>query len=96
MPENLPPDLARLGDELVVAARRTASAQRRRRRRRLAVAGAAAAIAFAALTPAGLDPSQRDLATLAAAEPVCVHAGASGAPAMCERAMVLNRPVAWR
>ena len=82
----------------MVAARSIASAKRRRRR--LALAGVAGAIAFAAMTPTALDPAQRELGALASADGVaglrCQHAGASGAPALCDRAMVLHRPVAWR
>lgn len=92
----LPPDLARLGNELVDAAVRTTGA-RRARRRRFAVAVIAGALAFAALTPAALEPSHRE-ATIAAtagdyALRGCDHARA--APLVgCEGPMVLHRPYA--
>jgi len=70
----LPPDLARLGDELTGAARRAAA--RRERRRRMAVAIALGAAAFAALTPASLGPAQRELAFADAAP---------AAPLSCDR-----------
>ena len=93
----LPPDLARLGDELAVAARRTTA--RRERRRRVALAAVIGAAAFAALTPAALDPAQREL----------TFAEVSGLPALrcdqprgarftlvaCNGPMILNRPAAW-
>jgi hypothetical protein len=94
----LPPDLARLGDELVAAARRTAGL-RRARRRRFAVAVLAGALAFGALTPAALDPAHREL-TIAtvAAKPTpagCDHArGARTTLVGCEGPMVLYRPYA--
>jgi hypothetical protein len=94
----LPPDLARLGDDLVRAARRATA--RRRRTRRLAVATAAGALALAALTPAALDPAQR-------AVTVADRAGSYEPPgcqsprraqftmAACESSRILNRPAAW-
>jgi hypothetical protein len=53
----LPPDLARLGDELARATERRAAEQRRRRDRvaRLAATGAAAVIAMAVLFPSAID-----------------------------------------
>jgi hypothetical protein len=93
----LPPDLARLGDDLVAAARRTARA-RRAQRRRIAVAVLAGAIAFAALTPAALEPAQRDVALAAAdrfGRPGCDHPrGARFVMAECEGPAVLYRPYA--
>jgi len=56
---DLPPDLARLGDDLVAAATRTTA--RRERQRRFAIAVAGGALAFAALTPAALGPAQREI-----------------------------------
>jgi hypothetical protein len=93
----LPPDLARLGDDLVAAARRTNSA-RHARRRRFAVAALSGALAFAALTPAALDPAQRDLAA-ASSETVatlgCDHArGTRLALVGCPQPVVLHRPYA--
>jgi hypothetical protein len=85
----LPPDLARLGDHLVEAARRTSRARRAHRRRRFALATISGAIAFAALTPAALEPAHVDL-TIAAvdgfARPDC-----SG---RCVEPMILHRPYA--
>jgi hypothetical protein len=93
----LPPDLARLGDDLVAAARRTAGA-RRAQRRRIVVAVLGGAIAFAALTPAPLEPARRS-ATLAAADrfgrPGCDSpSGARFVMAVCEGPVVLHRPYA--
>ena len=84
----LPPDLARLGDHLVAAARRTRRA-RRAQRRRVALATISGTLAFAALTPAALDPAHVDL-TIAAvdgfARPAC--------DGRCVEPMVLHRPYA--
>ena len=92
----LPPDLARLGNDLVEAARRTTTA-RRARRRRIVAAVLGGALAFAALTPAGLDSADRDV-TVAAAEALppagCDLARSRPAPAACEGPMVLHRPYA--
>ena len=55
----LPPDLARLGDDFARATRRATA--RRERRRRIAAAAAVGAAAFVAFTPAALDPAQRTL-----------------------------------
>jgi hypothetical protein len=93
----LPPDLARLGDDLVAAARRTTGA-RRARRRRFALTALCGALAFAALTPAALDPAYRDLAvawTDSDARLACDQPrGARFTMVACERPMVLNRPYA--
>jgi hypothetical protein len=92
----LPPDLARLGDELARAAGRNAA--RRERRRRIATAAVAGAAAFVAFTPAALDPAQRTLtfaSTVRYAEPGCDHPrGAQFTMAACEGPMVLHRPYA--
>jgi hypothetical protein len=93
----LPPELDRLGDRLVAAARRTS--ERRERRRRFAVAGVIGALAFAALTPASLEPAHRFAATAATSEKFaprgCDHeGGVQLAMAACEGAMVLHRPYA--
>jgi hypothetical protein len=93
----LPPDLARLGDELVAAARRTTHT-RRARRRRLALAAVTGAMAFLALSPAALEPSHRNLALVAADSDErsgCDRPrGARPALAACETRMILNRPYA--
>jgi hypothetical protein len=95
----LPRDLARLGDDLVGAARRTAA--RRRRTRRFAVATAVGALAFAALTPAALDPAQRTFTFADSAaryeQPGCQPPrGEQFTMAACEsRSWILKRPAAW-
>jgi hypothetical protein len=93
---DLPPDLARLGDELAVAARRATA--RRERRRRIAVAAIVGAAVFATLTPAALDPAQRGLGSVdAAATPMgCDHPrGAQFTMVACDEPMILHRPAAW-
>jgi hypothetical protein len=93
---DLPPDLARLGDELAVAARRATA--RRERRRRIAVAAIVGAAVFATLTPAALDPAQRGLGSVdAAATPMgCDHPrGAQFTMVACNKPMILHRPAAW-
>jgi hypothetical protein len=56
MPDSLPPDLSRLGDELAraTAARAAADRRRARSRRRLAVTAAATVLGFVALAPGTL------------------------------------------
>jgi hypothetical protein len=93
----LPPELDRLGDDLVTAARRNTA--RRADRRRFAIAVLAGALAFAALTPTALDPAQRELTLVAAADsyarPGCDHArGARFTMVACEGPMVLHRSYA--
>jgi hypothetical protein len=93
----LPPELARLGNDLVDAARRTTTA-RRARRRRIAVAVLGGAVAFAALTPAALDPAQRDF-TIASTDAFTTSGcdltrGARTSLVRCEGPMVLHRPYA--
>jgi hypothetical protein len=95
----LPPDLALLGDDLVAAARRTSRARRAHRRRLAAVTALAGALAFAALTPAALDPAHHEFTIVAAAErlapPTCDHTrGAGYTLVACEGPMVLHRPYA--
>ena len=95
----LPPDLAQLGDELFAAARRTSLARRAQRRRFAAVTVLAGALAFAALTPASLDPAHPEFTIVAAAErlapPTCDHTrGAGYTLVACEGPMVLHRPYA--
>jgi hypothetical protein len=93
----LPPDLARLGEELAGAARRAAA--RRERRRRVAVAAVVGAAAFAALTPAALGPAQRELpfaeASGRSAQGCDLPRGARYTLVECRRPMILNRPAAW-
>jgi hypothetical protein len=93
----LPPDLARLGNDLVDAARRTTTA-RRARRRRFVTAAVGGALAFAALTPAALDPAHRDVtfaATGTLTSAGCdVSRGARTSLVRCEGPMVLHRPYA--
>jgi hypothetical protein len=59
--EPLPPDLERVGDQLVAAAERDLAARRRRRAltARMAVTAVAAVLAGAVLLPAALGPSTR-------------------------------------
>jgi hypothetical protein len=69
MHDPLPPDLARLGDQLSVATTRAgARARRRTRLARLGVTGAAAALALGVFAPGALHPSDgaRTLAAAAA------------------------------
>ena len=69
MHDPLPPDLARLGDQLAVATTRAGARQRRRKRMaRLGVTGAAAALAIGVFAPGPLHPSDgaRTLAMAAA------------------------------
>jgi hypothetical protein len=90
----LPPDLARLGEELAVAARRTAA--RRNRRRRATTAIAIGTLAFAALTPAALGPAQRELTFAGFAPPGCDHPrGARFSMPACDAPRILDRPAAW-
>ena len=93
----LPPDLARLGNDLVDAARRTTTA-RRARRRRITVAVLGGALAFAALTPAALDPAHRDFAIAATdgltASGCDLTRGARTSLVRCGGPMVLHRPYA--
>ena len=96
---DLPPDLARLGDDLLVAARRNAT--RRERRRRVALAVSIGALAFAALTPAALGPAQRQITIAETAaglgRPACEHPRGARFTmvAACQRAMVLHHPKPW-
>ena len=102
MSSPLPPDLSRLGDELVSAARREAARRARAaRRRRMALAAVAGALAFAALSPAAPEPAPRDLTTLADAVVLAPLGcdqprGRNPSPATCHAGMVLHRPYAWR
>jgi len=69
MHDPLPPDLARLGDQLATAtARARARARRKARMARLGVTGAVAALAVAVLVPGALHPgdSARQLAIASA------------------------------
>jgi hypothetical protein len=69
MRDPLPPELARLGDELAAATARSAEADRRRTtvRKRFAVTTAAALLALAALAPAQLQPGEGPVRLAAAA-----------------------------
>jgi hypothetical protein len=95
----LPPELARLGDDLVAAARRTTRA-RRAQRRRFVIAVVGGAIAFAALTPGTVvDSGHRGFTIVAAAErlapPGCDHTrGAEVTLTACAGPVVLYRPYA--
>jgi hypothetical protein len=69
MHDPLPPDLARLGDQLAVATTRAGTrARRRKRMARLGLTGAAAALAIGVFAPGALHPSDsaRTLALAAA------------------------------
>jgi len=69
MHDPLPPDLARLGDQLATAtARARARARRKSRMARMGVTGAVAALAVAVLAPGALHPgdSARQLAIASA------------------------------
>ena len=95
----LPPDLAQLGDELLAAARRTRRVRRAQRRRFTAVTALAGALAFAALTPAALDPAHPEFTIVAAAErlapPTCDYTrGTRYTLLACEGPMILHRPYA--
>jgi hypothetical protein len=95
---DLPPDLARLGDQLAGAARRATA--RRERRRRMALGVTVGALVFAALTPAALGPAQREIGFAEAgarfASPACDQPrGARFTMVACEGPMILNRPAAW-
>ena len=94
----LPPDLARLGDDLAAAARRSAAA--RARRHRFTVAASVGAVAFAVLTPGALGPALREVtfagAAARVAPPGCDQPrGARFTMAACERPKILDRPAAW-
>jgi hypothetical protein len=85
MPPRLPPDLDRVGDQLVAAAARDVAARRRRRRliARTASTAVAALIALAALIPAGLNPAVRSGAGLLLARAPAVEP--PGLPAACDQ-----------
>jgi hypothetical protein len=80
----LPPDLSRLGDQLVAATERRIATRRRRAELfgKLATTGVAGALLFAALTPGTLDSADRgaELLRLAAAPAV-----ATVTPSMCDQ-----------
>jgi len=95
----LPPDLAQLGDDLIAAARRTTHGRRAPRRRLFAVTALTGALAFAALTPAALDPAHPEFTIVASAErlapPTCDNTrGTRGTLVVCEGPMVHHRPYA--
>ena len=91
----LPPDLARLGDELALAARRASA--RRERRRRIALVAAIGAAAFVAFTPAALEPAQRELTFADSFAPRACdqRRGTTFTLSACEGPMILHRPAAW-
>jgi hypothetical protein len=94
----LPPDLSRLGDAFTAAVARRVRAERRRR---IAVAAVAGAIAFAALTPATLDPARRGIpavpGAIALAPLGCDQPrGAKPAQPACESAPERPREYAYR
>jgi hypothetical protein len=81
MAPRLPPDLARVGDDLVAAAERTLDARRARRRllARTAATSLAAVAALTALVPAALGPAVRRADTT-----LFVQVQAPGLPAACD------------
>jgi hypothetical protein len=85
MPPRLPPDLDRVGDQLVAAAERSFAARGRRRRltARIASTAVAALVALAALIPAGLNPAVRSGAALLLARAPAVEP--PGLPAACDQ-----------
>ena len=91
----LPPDLARVGDELTGAARRATA--RRERRRRIAAVAAIGAASFIAFTPAALGPAQRELTFAEHLAPMACDQprGAAFTLVACDRPMILNRSAAW-
>jgi hypothetical protein len=80
MAPRLPPDLERVGDELIAAVARSVQARRRRRRvaARSVLTGLAALAAAAAFAPAGLAPS-----TGGGADPLLARVPA--VPAACDQ-----------
>jgi hypothetical protein len=96
MSDGLPPDLARLGDELTNAAQRSLAERRHRSelRRGVAVTGIVGALIFAALIPAALNPAPQgpELTTVA---PSCDPPRSDKFPHTgCGEPMVLHRPYA--
>jgi hypothetical protein len=83
MAPRLPPDLVRVGDDLVAAAERTLQARRARRRMlaRTAATSLAALAALTALVPAALGPATRG----ANAGLVVVQLEPPGLPAACDQ-----------
>jgi len=75
MPEQLPPDLSRLGEALARATARQARARRRRRERlgRAVAAGVAGALALAVLAPGQPQPAERAAAPLELASSSTVY-----------------------
>jgi hypothetical protein len=82
MSEQLPPDLSRIGDQLVRATERRVEARRRRTAllARLAATGVAAALALAALYPGVLGRAERSADALRLAS-----SGTSYVPTACDQ-----------
>jgi hypothetical protein len=72
----LPPDLARLGDELNASVERAVRRRRARREllRRILPAGLVGAMTVVAVTPDALGPSQRQMRAVATPSPVAAGA----------------------
>lgn len=85
MPEPLPPELSRLGDEIVAAAETRLRARRRRTEllTRLATAGVVGGLLFAVLTPGPLGPADR--AGLLRLAPAAPAAAPGQLTAMCDQ-----------
>jgi hypothetical protein len=85
MAARLPPDLERVGDDLVAAAAHALAARRRRHRllARIASTGVAALIAVAALAPTALDPVARSTSELLLARAPTFTP--PGLPAACDQ-----------
>jgi hypothetical protein len=102
MRRDLPEDLSLLGDELTAAAARGIAARRRRNERaaRVAATAGAAALAFAAIAPGPLEPSERDgPSTLLIGGTAGCHYPRGEWQTMkeaCAGTMILHRPYAWR
>jgi hypothetical protein len=97
MSHGLPPDLAKLGDELTTAAQRSLAERRHRAelRRRLAVTGIVGALIFAALVPAALRSGHQAAPELTSVARSCDPPRSDKFPHTgCGEPMVLHRPYA--
>jgi hypothetical protein len=85
MPPRLPPDLERVGDDLVAAATRSLAARRTRRRRlaRTASTGVAALVSLAALIPAALGPAELNPSRVLLARATGIEP--PGLPVVCDQ-----------
>jgi len=105
----LPPDLSRLGDQLLTAAQRRIASRRRRAEllARLASAGIAGALLFAMLTPGPLGPADRGEGPAFASAPAAAQVAAdcdqprlatyvSSSPCAGSSLVVLRRAHAWQ